>query len=152
MAMSLIRIPIALAALITALITGCGREAGDADPEAARPSPVAELPDEIDTRWRGVLPCVDCEGLEVDLQLRRDAGGPAQFILAERYLGGAAEGEFTTSGEWREVPCSLGRDAGTCIVLIEAGQQWFRHADGSLQAVTAEGEPVDGDGSRLRRR
>jgi hypothetical protein len=37
-------------------------------------------------------------------------------------------------------------------VLLESGQRWFRHAEGSLQAVDAEGRALDPDGARLQRR
>lgn len=136
-------------ALGALLLAACGRDAdpGPPPPDAAALAPLAA---DFDGRWQGVLPCLDCDGLEVALRLRRD-GGEARFALVERYLGADAGGEFASEGDWREAACTRDGVPGLCVVLIDAGQQWFRDKDGSLQAISADGRPLDPDGARLAR-
>lgn len=147
--------PLRLAACVLAgalVLVGCGGELESSpDGTANHDEALAALPEAFDGRWQGVLPCVDCAGLEVELLLRRAPGEASRFLLVERYLGGASAGEFNLKGEWREETCALGGDAGRCIVLVDAGQQWFRGKDGSLQAVSSVGLPLDADGARLLR-
>lgn len=153
--------PAALALLALALagaITGCRREApaaADAAAPAVAAKSTAPLPEAFDGAWQGVLPCADCSGLEVELRLERSDGAPPRFQLVERYLVDSVEGEFptafTSEGEWREAECALGDLGGWCIELVDVAQRWFRHEDGSLQALDAEGRPLDPDGTRLIR-
>jgi len=144
----------ATALLAAMLLAACGR---DRETDAATLAPeddraVADLAEDFDGAWQGVLPCVDCVGIEVELTLRRAPGESARFRLVERYLGGATEGEFVSTGEWQEDTCALAGETGSCIVLVDAAQRWFRHEDGSLQAIDAEGLPLDRDGALLKRR
>lgn len=138
--------------LIALLLVGCGRGDSAEETTADRAgASISALADDFDGAWQGVLPCVDCAGLEVELSLRRSTGEPARYTLVERYLGGAFEGEFTSEGEWREADCVLDDEAGACIVLVDAAQRWFRHEDGSLQALDGGGLPIDPEGARLTR-
>lgn len=121
--------------LVGVLLGGCGRRSAE----------------EFEGAWQGVLPCVDCAELEVELSLRRASGEPARYTLVERYRGGAFEGEFASEGEWREVDCALDGEQGACFVLVDAAQRWFQHDDGSLEAVSADGQPIDPEGARLTR-
>lgn len=140
------------ALVVLVLLAGCGREpAADAD-AAATDDGLAPLPARFEGAWRGVLPCVDCDGLDVTLELQREADAAGRYRLVEAYLGAGDAPEFEVSGEWQESPCRLGDDDGQCVELLESGQRWFRHADGSLQAVDADGLPLDPDGARLMRR
>jgi uncharacterized lipoprotein NlpE involved in copper resistance len=142
----------AAAALLALLLAGCGRgdTADDGAPSASGAAATA-LAEDFDGAWQGVLPCVDCAGLEVELSLRRASSEPARYTLVERYLGGAFDGEFASAGEWRETGCALGDEVGACIVLVDAAQQWFRHEDGSLEAISSDGLPLDPEGARLAR-
>ena len=146
-----------LAALLVSALAGCRREAEAVDESADDPAAktMAPLPDSFDGAWQGVLPCADCQGVEVELALRRSPAEPARFALSERYLDDSIEGEFPTEfsseGEWREAACTLGEIDGWCVELVDVAQRWFRHEDGSLQAVDAEGRPLDPDGTRLIR-
>lgn len=141
-------------ALLTALSAGCGRDAEDAAPDAAPPPEdgLAPLPDAFEGAWAGVLPCLDCDGIEVDLELQRESGAVGRYRLIESYLGSVDDAGFEVAGEWREEPCRAGDTPGDCIVLVESGQRWFRHMDGTLQAVDVEGRALDPDGARLLRR
>ena len=148
------RLLVPLLLIATLALSACRAEPGDGgerlDDAATAPS-TAPLPAAFNGAWQGLLPCVDCAALEVELRLERDADGVAGFQLIERYLGGAAGGEFTSEGRWHEVTCALGAAQGWCVELDEAAQRWFRHEDGSLQAVDADGRALDPAGTRLLR-
>lgn len=144
-----------ITALLAVALGACTRQAES--PEAppgveVSAGGVARLPEAFEGTWAGVLPCADCEGIDVDLELQREAGAAGRYRLLETYLGAADNAGFEIAGEWREEGCRAGDDAGTCLVLIESGQRWFRHADGSLQAVDVDGRALDPDGARLLRR
>ncbi|HAI58539.1 MAG TPA: hypothetical protein DCM32_01490 [Xanthomonadaceae bacterium] len=146
--------PVSVLLVASMLLAGC---AGDGNGDAAGTTPVpaaptlAPLPNEFEGDWRGVLPCTDCDGIEVELTLRRDGDG-ATFALIERYLAADQSAEFRSEGAWQEAPCGRDGEAGLCVLLVDAGQRWRRDKDGSLQAVDADGQPIDADGARLSRR
>lgn len=135
------------------LMSGCGF-GGDAatEPASAAEDRLAPLPERFDGTWSGVLPCVDCAGINVELDLQREDGAAGRYRLRETYLGADEAPGFELSGEWREARCRLGDDDGQCVELVESGQRWFRHEDGALQAIDADGRPLDADGARLLRR
>ena len=138
--------------LVTLLGTACSRS-GHPEQEAVASGPVAPgLPEDFEGQWQGLLPCTDCEALDVRLVLERQPGAPARYRLTERYLGGPGDdGVFASEGGWDDSACTFDGLAGRCIDLHEAGQRWFRHEDGSLQAITADGRALDPDGARLQR-
>ena len=136
-----------LPALLLAL-AGCRREEPPPPPAAA--ATLAPLPETFRGEWRGLLPCADCEAIEVELVLER-TGTSARFVLLERYRGGPAPGEYRSEGGWRESACELQGETGLCIELDGPGLRWFRHADGTLAAIDAGGRPLDADGARLQR-
>lgn len=142
------------AALLATALAGCAREEGvsedrgDDRPEGG----LAALPEPFEGVWAGVLPCADCEGIDVVLELERESGAAGRYRLVETYLGAVDAVGFEIAGEWREDACRVGEIAGSCLVLLESGQRWFRHADGSLQAVDAEGRALDPEDARLQRR
>ncbi len=133
---------------------GClrGGESSDAPADAPADDGLATLAEDFEGAWAGVLPCADCEGIDVVLELQREAGAAGRYRLVETYLGAADAVGFEIAGEWREEDCRAGEVAGSCLMLLESGQRWFRHADGSLQAVDAEGRALDPEGARLQRR
>jgi len=136
------------------MLAGCTPGGGDAEvpADAAPEGGLAALPEDFEGAWAGVLPCADCAGIDVELELQREAGAAGRYRLQETYLGAPDAVGFEVAGEWREAACGVGEAGGTCLVLLESGQRWFRHADGSLQAVDADGRPLDADGARLQRR
>lgn len=137
----------------TALV-GCTRDGDLSEAPASEGAKggLAALPEDFEGVWTGVLPCADCEGIEVELDVQREAGAAGRYRLVETYLGATDAVGFEVAGEWREAACGVDEAAGTCLVLLESGQRWFRHADGSLQAVDADGRVLDFDGARLQRR
>lgn len=146
--------PVAVAlsvALCAALSIGCGRDRDDAPAAARADGGLAPLPEAFQGEWAGVLPCVDCAGLDVQLELQREPGAVGRYRLREAYLGSADDAGFEVAGEWREEPCRGGDTDGACVLLVESGQRWFRQIDGSLQAIDADGRALDPDGARLLR-
>ncbi len=144
--------PCAALLLCSALLSvGCSRSSESSSPAQVSESTLALLPEDFEGEWQGLLPCVDCQGIDVQLRLSRDADG-AQFALEERYLGDAASVDYRSEGTWSEEACTLGDEAGACITLEEPGLRWFRREDGSLEAVSAEGLSLDPSGARLQRR
>lgn len=148
------RVAIAIPALLALVLAGCGFGGSDAAPEGAAPPEdrLAPLPERFAGAWSGVLPCVDCDGIDVMLELEREDAAAGRYRLLETYLGADEAPGFELSGEWREARCRLGDDEGQCIELVESGQRWFRHDDGALQAIDVDGRPLDVDGARLLRR
>lgn len=138
-------------------MTACGSEqAGDggvggelaSDPTLPT---LAPLPLRFDGTWQGLLPCVDCDGIGVVLQLTRDENA-ALYEMRESYFGAADAEDYVTEGPWTEVLCTLAGEPGQCVVLEEPALRWYRRGDGSLQGVDAEGRALDGADALLQRR
>jgi copper homeostasis protein (lipoprotein) len=145
-------VAVLLLALLAVALGGCEREPERAAVEATESDDrLAPLPEAFDGTWTGVLPCADCDCLEVVLELQREAGAAGRYRLVESYLGAIDAGAFEVAGEWREEPCRVGDAPGRCVLLVESGQRWFRDADGTLQAVDADGRALDPGGARLLR-
>ncbi|MCZ8319619.1 MAG: copper resistance protein NlpE N-terminal domain-containing protein [Lysobacteraceae bacterium] len=145
-----------LAALfvLAVILPGCSRESpgpvGVPSPaETAAEPTLAPLPDGFRGEWRGLLPCSDCEGIEVELAL--DRGDEGRFVLVERYLGSAEAGEYRSEGTWSEDACSVAGEPARCLHLQGPDLRWARYPDGSLAAVDGEGRLIDPDGARLQR-
>jgi copper homeostasis protein (lipoprotein) len=140
-------------ALLAVAVAGCdgARERAGADAQDERQGGLAPLPEVFEGTWAGVLPCADCDGLEVVLELQREAGAAGRYRQVESYLGAPEAADFELAGEWREEACRVGDAPGRCVLLLESGQRWFRGADGTLQAVDADGRAVDPDSARLQR-
>ena len=133
-------------------LPGCGGESSDpatAAPPAATEPTLAPLPGDFRGEWRGLLPCSDCEGIEVELAL--DRGGEARFVLVERYLGSAEAGEYRSEGAWSEDACTVAGEPARCLHLQGPGLRWARYPDGSLAAIDGDGRLLDPDGARLQR-
>jgi uncharacterized lipoprotein NlpE involved in copper resistance len=145
-----------LIAVFALSVAACSRDgdapSGHTGRDEAAEGGLAPLAESFDGAWSGVLPCADCDGIDVELELQREAGAAGRYRLVETYLGVVDAAGFEIAGEWRETPCRVGDADGLCVMLAESGQRWFRHPDGSLQAVDADGRALDPDGARLQRR
>ncbi|MBL8321182.1 MAG: copper resistance protein NlpE N-terminal domain-containing protein, partial [Acinetobacter sp.] len=73
-----------------------------AQPASEASAPASTLPagDTAETsldwagKYKGVLPCADCEGIEMELELKSDK----TYELTEEYLGKGKGNEFKTKG------------------------------------------------------
>lgn len=82
-------------------------------------------------QYQGVIPCADCEGIEVTLALQQ--GG--RYSLQERYLtpGGAS---LNQQGNWT-------RTAEKLVLISDKGEKrYFRPRDSGLEMTDASGEAI----------
>ena len=144
-------------ALVFAL-AACGPErdatSREQDDAAALPAPAPPDEESFVRTWQGVLPCTDCDGIQMRLTLRRDDEGRQDFELEETYLGAEGGNVFTINGPWRQARQRT--DGGPALVFRidpDGFDHWFRlQADGSLELLDAQGEPrPDAIGHRLQR-
>lgn len=88
-------------------------------------------------KYKGVLPCADCEGIETTLEIKEEK----RFLLQWIYLGKHnEENRFELSGKWRW------EEDGNTITLIGVdppNQYWVR--EGSLVRLDIEGMRITGD-------
>ncbi|WP_428943988.1 copper resistance protein NlpE N-terminal domain-containing protein [Pantoea sp. FN060301] len=112
-----------LATMLAGMLTGCqGREAAI----AAQPAPQA-----IAQTFRGIIPCADCEGIEVTLLLQQ--GG--QYRLNERYLGADNVAE-PQHGRWT-------RTAEKLVLVSDKGEKrYFRPYEQGLEMMDTQGHPI----------
>lgn len=81
--------------------------------------------------YRGVIPCADCEGIQVTLALRQ--GG--RYSLQEHYLkpGGV---NIIQQGNWS-------RTAEKLVLVSDKGEKrYFRPRDSGLEMTDANGEAI----------
>ena len=116
------------AAAATGTTPAPATETGDAAP--------TERP-EYPASYAGRLPCADCGGIDVRLNLF----GDGVYFLREVYLG-RTDGESAEMdvGRWSRVgePATLQLHGGR-----EAALQFALQQDGSLRALDAQGQPID---------
>lgn len=119
----------ALASLL--LLGGCGGAA-----PATVPLPQLEQAGGGRMEWRGLLPCADCEGIQVQLQLRR-AAGDDEYRMVEVYLTGDGGARFVEGGRWR-------RDGDLIRIAGEDGDRrtYVLLPDRSLRISDARGRPL----------
>lgn len=87
-------------------------------------------------QWRGQLPCADCDGIQVLLQLERAVDGDA-YRLVEVYLTGDRGVQFVERGHWR-------READLIIIQGpgDSRRVFALQLDGSLRLSDAHGSAV----------
>lgn len=132
--------------LIACLLLAACRPGGDGAP-AAGPglAPTVEAFSEGSERtWSGVLPCSDCQGVEVRLVLRLK-GGKRSYEMLETYVGGREPNRFSSEGDWKE---TAGRGEGQSLAIYTinpgaAAQRFALQADGALLMLDDEGRPLE---------
>jgi copper homeostasis protein (lipoprotein) len=115
----------------------------------APPAPVAGTPfgaqafsEGSERTWSGLLPCSDCQGVEVRLVLRLQ-NGKRQFQMDESYIGGKEPNRFTSRGEWRESAASADALATYTLDPGPAAQEFALQPDGSLQMLDGGGKALE---------
>lgn len=151
---SLQLLAIALVATL-ALCVGCADEDQRASSEQNSFDNVAAVPDPFEATWQGVLFCVDCDGIDTRLELRRD-GEQWTYRLIENYLLKGQAKTFESQGQWHEITTHSGqRDNARIYILGEKSnplQSYWRRADGSLELLDTNQQPrSDGNSYRLQR-
>lgn len=108
--------------------------------------------------WEGLLPCADCPGILMQLQLWKQ---PSVYRLTQTYQSAATSPRtFVGEGHWRRVP-RQNEDSLGMIVLqpkakdgeVSPPEQFFSQLpDGSLRKLDAQGRPIKSTlNYRLRR-
>ncbi|NDJ58819.1 envelope stress response activation lipoprotein NlpE [Enterobacteriaceae bacterium 4M9] len=83
--------------------------------------------------YRGVVPCADCEGIEVSLFLDKDGS----WVRTMRYLGGKGAGSYSDYGTWE-------RTAEKLMLRDSKGEKtWFQPHDDALEMLDRNGNPID---------
>ena len=121
-----------------------GGQGAPAAPTSAA-APGAEAFSEGSERmWSGLLPCSDCQGVEMRLVLRLQ-GGKRAYEMVETYLGGKTPNRFETHGQWTETP-RLAEGQVLANYTLDPGQHAQAFAlqpDGSLQLLDGRGQPLE---------
>ena len=100
------------------------------------------LPVDGRIEWQGLLPCVDCDGIQTQLSLLRN-GELRSYTLTETYLAEDGDTRFVDGGHWQ-------RDGDLLRLRSDAGavHVYAVLADGRLQPRDARGRafsPRDDD-------
>lgn len=103
-------------------------DAGEEIPELSVPD-AGKLPANIAGHYQGILPCVDCEGIETKLFLREDS----TFILLEKYSGKESV-SMASFGAWRI------RENRLLLDAPGESHNSFRVSAGRLGLVDEEGK------------
>lgn len=89
---------------------------------------------DVPGKYKGVLPCADCEGIETEIELQTDAS----YTRESKYLGKKG-GTFTASGKWDWID-------GFTIRLgsIKEGPSQYFVAEGKLIQLDMSGNRISG--------
>lgn len=90
--------------------------------------------------YRGILPCADCEGIETEVELRRDH----TYTIRRHYIGKDAERVFENSGDF------VWNDAGNTVIFqnLDPPNSFFV-AENYLIHLDIAGERITGDLAEL---
>lgn len=128
------------------LLVSCGQKAKQtADSvEAKSSTEIAAVPDmhtaqnalDYDGKYKGVLPCADCEGIETELTLDRDGS----YTLKTTYLGKNAT-PFENSGTY-----TWAEDGSTIILsgITDAPNRYFV-GENKIFQLDMEGNRISGE-------
>ncbi|WP_110693244.1 copper resistance protein NlpE N-terminal domain-containing protein [Salinicola halophyticus] len=106
-------------------------------------------------RFEGTLPCSNCNGIDTDLVLQRDAitGAPGGFYLHEIKIDApGGERVNTIWGNWHENQYINDFKRQLYVLRPEVGETrtYIRLDNGSLQPLTEQGEPaIDEEGESV---
>jgi copper homeostasis protein (lipoprotein) len=99
--------------------------------------------------YKGIIPCADCEGIEMELQLEnKSEKNEKEFELTETYLGTPDGNRTFTSRGTYEITYGLG-DNPTAIVisLVDENKQaiktFIQEDDQSLMLLGVDGKMMD---------
>lgn len=91
----------------------------------------AETPDTMAQQFQGIIPCADCEGIQVSLALKQ--GG--RYVMREHYAG-THTGDNVQQGTWQ-------RTAEKLILVSDTGdKRYFRPLENGLEMMDTEGNPI----------
>jgi copper homeostasis protein (lipoprotein) len=119
----------AMAAFSLFALIGCNNRAEVESLQQTRAAELKPMPQS----WRGVLPCADCEGIELSLFLEKDG----TWVMNQRYQGARAAGAtFATYGTWA-------RTADKLVLTDSKGDRSYYRAKGdALEMLDREGNPI----------
>lgn len=128
------------------LLVSCGQKTKQAEEsvEANASTEVAAVPDmhtaqnalDYEGKYKGVLPCADCEGIETELTLDRNGN----YVLKTTYLGKSAT-SFEKSGTY-----TWAEDGGTIILsdITDAPNRYFV-GENQIFQLDMEGNRITGN-------
>ncbi|MGE9553459.1 copper resistance protein NlpE N-terminal domain-containing protein [Erwinia amylovora] len=91
-----------------------------------------QTPDAMMQKYQGVIPCADCEGIQVSLSLQQ--GG--RYILSEHYLG-SSDVSNAQQGRWT-------RTAEKLVLVSDKGEKrYFRPQGEGLEMMDTQGNPIE---------
>ncbi len=138
------RAPRPLLFAVCLLLAACqpGSQGAPAPSAGAAASGADAFSEGSERRWSGLLPCSDCQGVEMELALRVQ-GGKRRYDMVETYIGGKEPNRFASRGEWTE---SVSIEGTSVILTLDPGpaeQTFSVQDDGSLQLLNGGGKPLE---------
>ncbi len=139
--------PICISILLLVLIISCNRPAGDAGNEdqafmeGVDTTPVVDMHTsrialDYHGKYRGILPCGDCDGIETTIMLLKDD----RFEKTLKYLGRDKENVFRSVGHFSWEP-----DGGVIRLEGDHGYTRFMVAENFLVHMEDDGARFSGD-------
>ncbi|HET9314566.1 MAG TPA: copper resistance protein NlpE N-terminal domain-containing protein, partial [Vicinamibacteria bacterium] len=99
--------------------------------------------------YTGTLPCIDCEGIRVELSLfdGPETLGRPSYWLKETRVGGPASGAAESSGRWLSRKSPIAPE--TLLQLLDASQVFVVVAPDQLKLIQREAEEFPRDGAGI---
>jgi len=110
------------------VLMGCHKLA---DMEVLEPTQ-AEALKPMQQRWRGVLPCADCEGIETSLFLEKDG----TWVMNQHYQGAKAPSTFASYGTWARTADKL------VLTDTAVDKRYFRAKGEGLEMLDMQGNTI----------
>lgn len=118
-----------VAALSLLALFGCNNRA---EVQTLQPTQAAELKP-MQQSYKGLLPCADCEGIEMSLFLEKDG----TWVMNQRYEGAKTPSVFASYGTWA-------RTADKLVLTESDGEKlYFRPKTDGLEMLDREGQAIE---------
>lgn len=89
-----------------------------------------------DGRYKGLLPCADCEGIEMEIELKKDN----TYVARSRYRGRPSPNEFSYTGKFTWDA----RGSGIRLEGLEEGSNRFQVGEGHMTQLDSLGRKISG--------
>ncbi|MGV3640103.1 MAG: copper resistance protein NlpE [Adhaeribacter sp.] len=89
-----------------------------------------------DGRYKGLLPCADCEGIEMEIELKKDN----TYVAKSRYRGRPNPNEFSYTGKFTWDASG----SGIRLEGLEDGPTYFQVGEGHMTQLDSQGKKISG--------
>ncbi|MDR2037740.1 MAG: copper resistance protein NlpE [Bacteroidales bacterium] len=121
------------------MVLGCNNRSQNSSKTSENQKKTAKTEFNYHGKYLGILPCADCEGIETEIELKKDQ----TFIKKTKYLGKGDQKVFEVTGKYKW------DDAQSMVILenITDAPNKYYVTEGAITQLDMDGNVITGDNS-----